>query len=133
MTVKEIAQAAGVSVATVYKRAKQLGRMPTIKEVKNPKNGRPIKYAPPKIHHAAYAYYEARKLIAIYGFIPYADFEIEDSDLSKFIYRDPVNAFLRALECIPAEIIKKSQLEGNRLDELVIKGDFTVSQIAENI
>ena len=44
MTAKEIAQAAGVSAATVYKRAKQLGRLPTVEEVQNTRKGRPKKY-----------------------------------------------------------------------------------------
>lgn len=52
MTAKEIAQAAGVSTATVYKRAKQLGRLPTVEEVKNSRNGRPEKYKMPEIQGA---------------------------------------------------------------------------------
>ena len=40
-----LAQAAGVSVATVYKYAKRLGRLPTIEELcAGVKNGRPKKY-----------------------------------------------------------------------------------------
>lgn len=44
MTASEIAKIAGVCVATVYSRAKELGRMPTIEEIKVKKLGRPRKY-----------------------------------------------------------------------------------------
>lgn len=40
----EIAKAAGVSVATVYNRAKELGRFPTVEEARTRKSGRPRKY-----------------------------------------------------------------------------------------
>ena len=39
-----LAKEAGVSVATVYKHAKRLGRLPTLEELKNTKTGRPRKY-----------------------------------------------------------------------------------------
>ena len=46
MTPKEIAEKANVSVARVYQIAKQIGRLPTIDEVKSRKGkmGRPKKY-----------------------------------------------------------------------------------------
>lgn len=91
MTAKEIAQAAGVSTATVYKRAKQLGRLPTVEEVKNARNGRPKKYTEYKkkaytelqsmgghpgdgerwLRYAAVALYENGILTNIYGIHAY--------------------------------------------------------------
>lgn len=44
MTVKELAELANVSMTTVYKRAKELGRLPTVEELKPRKHGRPQKY-----------------------------------------------------------------------------------------
>ena len=44
MTIKELAEKTNRSVAVIYKVAKRLGRMPTIEEILNRKNGRPKKY-----------------------------------------------------------------------------------------
>ena len=44
MRPSQIAQAAGVSIATVYRHAKNLGRFPTVEEIRNSKMGRPRKY-----------------------------------------------------------------------------------------
>lgn len=80
MTVKEIAQAAGVSEATVYKRAKQLGRMPTVEEVKERKNGRPCKYEFPVIQ-GVIAIAEMRKgiILNIMSTFPYSCIGSDDS------------------------------------------------------
>lgn len=44
-TARQLAEAAGVSVTTVYNYAKRLGRLPTHTELVNGrKNGRPLKY-----------------------------------------------------------------------------------------
>ena len=44
-TARQLAEAAGVSVTTVYNYAKRLGRLPTHAELMNGrKNGRPLKY-----------------------------------------------------------------------------------------
>lgn len=44
MTAQELATLAKVSVTTVYKRAKELGRLPTLDELKKRKHGRPQKW-----------------------------------------------------------------------------------------
>ena len=44
MTVSELAAEAGVSVPTVYYRARKLGRLPTVEELTNTHAGRPKKY-----------------------------------------------------------------------------------------
>lgn len=43
-SIAEIAKITGKSKVTVYKLARKLGRVPTIEEVLNRKNGRPTKY-----------------------------------------------------------------------------------------
>lgn len=44
MSILEIAKATGKSKVVVYKLARKFGRVPTIEEVLNRKNGRPRKY-----------------------------------------------------------------------------------------
>lgn len=44
MSILEIAEATGKSKVTIYKLARKFGRVPTIEEVLNRKNGRPRKY-----------------------------------------------------------------------------------------
>lgn len=44
MTAKELARITGRTTTVIYKLAKRLGRLPTVKEVLNRKNGRPKKY-----------------------------------------------------------------------------------------
>lgn len=44
MTIDELAEITGRSRVTIYKVARRLGRIPTIEEVLNRKNGRPRKY-----------------------------------------------------------------------------------------
>lgn len=46
LSIEEIAKACGKSVRTVYRRARELGRLPTLEEMKEPrpKTGRPRKY-----------------------------------------------------------------------------------------
>ena len=44
MTIQELAEITGRSRVTIYKVARRLGRIPTIEEVLNRKNGRPRKY-----------------------------------------------------------------------------------------
>lgn len=44
MTVKEMANKTGKSTVVIYRLIKRLGRMPTVEEVMNRKNGRPLKY-----------------------------------------------------------------------------------------
>ena len=44
MTIKEIAEITGRSYTCIWRLAKKLGRLPTIKEVQNRKNGRPLKW-----------------------------------------------------------------------------------------
>lgn len=44
MTIDELAEVTGRSRVTIYKVARRLGRIPTIEEVLNRKNGRPKKY-----------------------------------------------------------------------------------------
>ena len=46
LSIEEIAKACGKSVRTVYRRARELGRLPTLEEMKapRPKTGRPRKY-----------------------------------------------------------------------------------------
>lgn len=44
MTVDELVEATGRSRVTIYKVAHKLGRMPSVEEVLNRKNGRPRKY-----------------------------------------------------------------------------------------
>lgn len=44
MTIDELAEITGRSRVTIYKVARRLGRIPTIEEVLNRKNGRPKKY-----------------------------------------------------------------------------------------
>lgn len=41
---EKLAEEAGVSRTVVYRLAKKLGRLPTLDELKNRKNGRPRKY-----------------------------------------------------------------------------------------
>lgn len=42
--VEELARLTGKSSTVIYKLAKRLGRLPTIPEINNRKNGRPRKY-----------------------------------------------------------------------------------------
>lgn len=42
--VEELARLTGKSRVVIYRLAKRLGRLPTIPEIKNRKNGRPKKY-----------------------------------------------------------------------------------------
>ena len=44
MDVNELVKVTGKSRAVIYKLAKKLGRLPTVTEVMNRKNGRPKKY-----------------------------------------------------------------------------------------
>ena len=44
MTIDELVKITGRSRVTIYKVARRLGRIPTIEEVLNRKNGRPRKY-----------------------------------------------------------------------------------------
>ena len=44
MTVDELVEATGRSRVTIYKVARKLGRMPSVEEILNRKNGRPRKY-----------------------------------------------------------------------------------------
>ncbi len=44
MRAKLLAKEAGVSVATIYNRAKELGRFPTVEEAQAKKTGRKSKY-----------------------------------------------------------------------------------------
>lgn len=44
LTVKELVKLTGKSKTTIYNLCKKLGRMPTVDEVMNRKNGRPTKY-----------------------------------------------------------------------------------------
>lgn len=44
LTIKEIAETANVSISTVYRRAKELGRLPRVEEIKKKKVGAPFKY-----------------------------------------------------------------------------------------
>lgn len=44
MTIQEIAREAGVTTATVYRKAKKLSRLPTVEEAKKKNSGRPRKY-----------------------------------------------------------------------------------------
>lgn len=42
--VERLARLSGKSRTVIYKLAKRFGRMPTLEEIKNRKNGRPRKY-----------------------------------------------------------------------------------------
>ena len=44
MTIKELAEATGKSVNTIYYHARKLDRLPTVEEIKAVKMGRPRKY-----------------------------------------------------------------------------------------
>lgn len=124
MTAKEIAQAAGVSAATVYKRAKQLGRLPTVEEIKEIPHGRPIKYQAP-LRYAAIAWRVQGCVVALFGIEPFhegpATQRIGDQIIETKEAYEKITAFEMAWERVPDEIRKQAEtITGYSLEEVQI-------------